>query len=318
MKKKSKLFKRIFVIWLGLCLVTLIGFWIWFPSVDEIKGCITTNMYNVELCPTSKNYVPLSKISRFMQNAVIITEDSGFFKHKGFDEEGIQHCFEKLKQTRRIVCGGSTITQQLAKNMFLSKDKNFLRKGIEALITIKIEKTLTKKEILERYLNVVQFGKNIFGIKQAAQFYFKKQPSQLDANEAAFLAMVLPNPEKYSQSFYRKNLTKFARNRINRIVNNLHRFGRLDSLAYEEAIGNVDYFLKGEKAPTKEDESGDAALESELAAGDISDEELEKLLDDSKAESEKNHKPAAPIDTKEEELIEEALEKEIMNKNTVN
>jgi monofunctional glycosyltransferase len=198
--------------------------------------------------------------------------------------------------------------------MFLSRDKNFLRKGVEALITIKIEKTLTKKEILERYLNVVQFGKNIFGIKQAAQFYFKKHPSQLDANEAAFLAMVLPNPEKYSQSFYRKNLTKFARNRINRIVNNLHRFGRLDSLAYEEAIGNVDYFLKGEKAPTKEEEESDLALESELAAGDISDEDLEKLLDESKAESEKQHKPAEPIDTSEEELIEQAIEKERYNK----
>jgi monofunctional biosynthetic peptidoglycan transglycosylase len=89
-------------------------------------------MFEVELCPGSKNYVPLKNISRFMQNAVIITEDSSFFQHKGFDEEGIRHCWEKIKSTGRIVCGGSTISQQLAKNMFLSKDKNFIRKGIES------------------------------------------------------------------------------------------------------------------------------------------------------------------------------------------
>ena len=168
--------KRFLLIWFLLSTMFLLGFWIWFPSTSEIKGCLTTTMYNVELCPKSKNYVPLAQISKNMQNAVILTEDSSFYMHNGFDEEGIEHCFKKLKEKMRIVCGGSTITQQLAKNMFLSRDKNFLRKGVEALITVKLEEVLTKKEILEKYLNVVQFGKNIFGIKRASQFYFKKAP----------------------------------------------------------------------------------------------------------------------------------------------
>ena len=282
--------KKFLIIWLSLCAISLIGFWIWFPSEDDIKGCITTSMFEVELCPGSKNYVPLKNISRYMQNAVIITEDSSFFNHKGFDEEGIRHCWEKIKDTGRIVCGGSTITQQLAKNMFLSKDKNFIRKGVEALITIKIEKTLNKKEILERYLNVVQFGKDIYGIKQAAQFYFKKHPSQLTANEAAFLAMVLPSPEKYSQSYYRKNLTKFARKRISRIVRNLHRFGRLDEAAYEEAINNVDYFLKGEKAPPKDEEE----LEGDLANDEMTDEDLEKIVNETNEEPSQNTPNSPP------------------------
>ena len=266
--------KRFLLIWFLLSTMFLLGFWIWFPSTSEIKGCLTTTMYNVELCPKSKNYVPLAQISKNMQNAVILTEDSSFYMHNGFDEEGIEHCFKKLKEKMRIVCGGSTITQQLAKNMFLSRDKNFLRKGVEALITVKLEEVLTKKEILEKYLNVVQFGKNIFGIKQAAQFYFKKAPSQLDPTEAAFLAMVLPNPEKYSQSYYRKDLTKFARNRVTRIVKNMHRYGRIDSAAYESAIANVDYFLSGHKA------AAPPSQESELSTEDL-DEMIDETNDDS-------------------------------------
>lgn len=235
--------KTLFKLWFCLVVLFLIGFAIWFPSESQIKGCMITSMYEVDLCPKSKNYVPLSQISKNVQNAIILTEDSGFYQHKGFDEEGIQHCFEKMKEKMRIVCGGSTITQQLAKNLFLSKNKNFVRKGVEALITIKLEDTLTKKEILEKYLNVVQFGKNIFGIKKAAQFYFKKTPSQINATEAAFLAMVLPNPEKYSQSFFRKDLTKFARKRVTTIVKNMYRFGRIDAGSYETAMANIDNFL---------------------------------------------------------------------------
>lgn len=247
--------KAFLKVWLSLVVIFLIGFWVWFPSEKQIKGCMTTSMFDVELCPKSKNYVPLSQISKNVQNAIILTEDSSFYTHNGFDEEGIQHCFEKMKEKFRIVCGGSTITQQLAKNMFLSKDKNFLRKGVEALITIKLEKTLSKREILEKYLNIVQFGKNIYGIKKAAQFYFKKAPSQLNANEAAFLAMVLPNPEKYSQSYFRKDLTKFARKRITRIVKNMYRFGRIDAGAYDSAMANLDSFLTAKPAVKEHEES---------------------------------------------------------------
>ncbi len=242
--------KLLIKLWISSVILLVAGFLIWFPTESEIKGCMTTSMFDVELCPKSKEYVPLSQISKNIQNAVILTEDSTFYQHRGFDEEGIQHCFEKLKEKMKIVCGGSTITQQLAKNMFLSKSKNFLRKGVEALITFKLENTLTKHEILERYLNIVQFGKNIYGIKKASQFYFKKHPSQITPNEAAFLAMVLPSPEKYSQSFFRKDLTRFAKGRINRIVNSMYKFGRLEDVVYQESVGNIDHFLKsGNEVP---------------------------------------------------------------------
>jgi monofunctional biosynthetic peptidoglycan transglycosylase len=281
--------KKFFAALFGLMLLSLLLLWIWFPSAAKIKGCMITSMYQVDLCPESKNYVPLSQISKNLQNAVIITEDSAFYQHNGFDEEGIEHCIEKLKEKHRIVCGGSTITQQLAKNMFLSKEKSFIRKGIEALITIKLEKTLTKKEILEKYLNVVQFGKNIFGVKQAAQFYFKKHPSQLEPAEAAFLAMVLPNPEKYSQSFFRKDLTRFARNRVNQIVDNMHRYGRIDENAYISSKDNIDYFIKGQKAPPKEN------LE------DLTDEDLDEMVSEINDESGSQAKTAPAPDTEKNE-----------------
>lgn len=282
--------KTLFKIWISLVLIIIMGFLIWFPTGNQIKGCMTTSMFHVELCPKSKDYVPLNQISKNIQNAIILTEDASFYQHSGFDEEGIQHCYEKMKEKKRIVCGGSTITQQLAKNMFLTRHKNFLRKGVEALITFKIEDTLTKREILEKYLNIVQFGTDIYGVKQASQFYFKKQPSQISVTEAAFLAMLLPNPEKYSQSFFKKNLTKFARKRIGRIVKTMYRFGRIDAATYENAIGSIDYFLKGGSALAhmqeyKEKLAAEAELNEDLLTdaefkNELSKEE-ELLLEDS-------------------------------------
>ena len=270
--------KVAFKIYISLILIFILGFLIWFPTESQIKGCMTTSMFDVELCPKSKDYVSLSQISKNIQNAVILTEDSTFYQHNGFDEDGIQHCFEKLKEKMRIVCGGSTITQQLAKNMFLSRSKNFFRKGVEALITFKLEDSLTKHEILEKYLNIVQFGKNIYGIKKAAQFYFKKLPSQITPTEAAFLAMVLPSPEKYSQSFFRQDLTKFAKGRINRIVNTMYKFGRLESAAYQDAVGNIDHFLKSGNAAVRPKEQEEVLSKDDLLEMDESDvAEVEKI-----------------------------------------
>src|SRR5690606_8894123 len=106
--------------------------------------------------------------------------------------------------------------------------RTFIRKGLEAIITDRIESTLSKKEILEKYLNVIEFGKGIFGIKAAANYYFKKPASDLDVVESAFLAMVLPNPIKYSHAFYQKELTPFAKTRMNRIVDDMYRYHRIN------------------------------------------------------------------------------------------
>lgn len=261
--------KKIVLYFLFSFLILIGALILWMPSAEKIKGCSRTTMFNIDLCPGSKNYVPLSQISKYVQNSILITEDSGFYQHAGFDSGGIQRCLEKIKEKRRIVCGGSTITQQLAKNVFLWKEKNFIRKGLEVFVTYKIEKTLKKKEILERYLNVVQFGKNVFGVKQAAQFYFKKSPGSLNVHESAFLAMVLPNPEKYAQSYYRKDLTKFARRRLAQIIENMHKYKRINAEEYVTALDNLDLFLKsGQTATTTVAADTEILTESDLEALD--------------------------------------------------
>ena len=174
---------------------------------------------------------------------MVLTEDSGFFEHDGFDWKSIEENAKKNLEKGTYAKGGSTISQQLAKNMFLYKDKTLMRKGLEFLITRKIEKTLNKKEILERYLNVVEFGKGIYGVKQAAQFYFKKSASQLNVVESAFLAMVLPNPPKYSQSYFRKELTPFAHKRLKRIVTDMYQYSRISADEYDLALHQVDSFF---------------------------------------------------------------------------
>ena len=213
------------------------------PSEQEIKGCIVTTMYKVYLCPGSKAYVSLKSISSYLQKTVVLTEDSGFFEHDGFDWKSIEENAKKNLEKGTYAKGGSTISQQLAKNMFLYKDKTLMRKGLEFLITRKIEKTLNKKEILERYLNVVEFGKGIYGVKQAAQFYFKKSASQLNVVESAFLAMVLPNPPKYSQSYFRKELTPFAHKRLKRIVTDMYQYSRISADGYDLALHQADSFF---------------------------------------------------------------------------
>jgi monofunctional glycosyltransferase len=130
--------------------------------------------------------------------------------------------------------------------MFLSKEKTMLRKIKEAIITIRIEKNLSKTEILERYLNVVQFGKNIFGIKSASQFYFKKLPSQLTLSESAFLTFLLPSPENYSRSYFMKDLTPFALGRLNHIIESLYQYQRITQDEYSRGIYELSYFFKNE------------------------------------------------------------------------
>jgi monofunctional biosynthetic peptidoglycan transglycosylase len=141
-------------------------------------------------------WVPLSRISPFLVKAVLIAEDDKFWSHEGFDYEGIMQALEKDVQSGRLKFGGSTISQQLARNLYLSPAKNFWRKIQEALITWRMEQVLSKKRILELYLNAVEWGDGIFGAEAASRHYFGKPASELTPREAARLAVVLPSPRK--------------------------------------------------------------------------------------------------------------------------
>ncbi|MBI4684440.1 MAG: monofunctional biosynthetic peptidoglycan transglycosylase [Nitrospirae bacterium] len=146
-----------------------------------------------------QKWVPISRISPYLMKAVLIAEDDKFWSHEGFDYEAMQKALEKDIKAKKFKLGGSTISQQLAKNLYLSPSKNPLRKIAEAVITWRLEKILTKKRILELYLNVAEWGdKGIFGIEAASRHYYGKSASELNPEEAARLASVLPNPRKYN------------------------------------------------------------------------------------------------------------------------
>lgn len=146
-------------------------------------------------------WVPYDKISVNLKRAVIAAEDGTFIDHDGFDWDGIQKAMEKNQKKGKPVAGGSTISQQLSKNLFLSPARSYIRKAEEAVITVMIETFWDKRRILEVYLNVVEWGNGVFGAEAAAQRYYKISAGRLSAAQAAHLAVMLPNPRKYELSF---------------------------------------------------------------------------------------------------------------------
>ncbi|HYQ98849.1 MAG TPA: monofunctional biosynthetic peptidoglycan transglycosylase [Casimicrobiaceae bacterium] len=145
-------------------------------------------------------WVPLERISPNLRRAMIAAEDAKFVEHSGFDWDGIRSALEKNERRGRVVAGGSTITQQLAKNLFLSPEKSYVRKAEEAVVTVLLEAMLPKRRILELYLNVIEWGNGVFGAEAAAQRYFGLPASRLSAEQAARLAAMAPSPRLFERN----------------------------------------------------------------------------------------------------------------------
>jgi monofunctional biosynthetic peptidoglycan transglycosylase len=146
-----------------------------------------------------QQWVPYARISSNLKRAIIASEDANFSEHEGVDWDALQKAYEKNSKKNKVVAGGSTITQQLAKNLFLSGSRSYLRKGEELIITYMLEALMGKERIFEIYLNVVEFGKGIFGAEAAAKHYYGISASRLGAAQAAKLAVMLPNPRFYDK-----------------------------------------------------------------------------------------------------------------------
>ncbi|HET9924301.1 MAG TPA: monofunctional biosynthetic peptidoglycan transglycosylase [Methylomirabilota bacterium] len=155
-------------------------------------------------------WTPYGAVSPALKRAVIVAEDVGFFSHRGFALDEMQSALEDALRERELPRGASTITQQLAKNLWLSPSRNPWRKAKEALLTWQLERALSKRRILELYLNVAEFGPGLYGVGAASQRYFGKAPADLDEHEAAQLAAVLPNPASWhpgaTSSAYRRRV----------------------------------------------------------------------------------------------------------------
>ena len=208
----------VFIIIMGLFIYSL-------PDLDQYTFStlkkVARRSVRTKLEDQKKLYkwVSFKNINRDCIYAVIFSEDSTFYRHDGFNYDAIINAFaENLKQ-RRFAYGASTISQQVVKNLFLTNEKSFSRKLKEFLLTRDLERVFTKNQIMEIYLNIAEFGPDIFGINAASHYYFKKPPLSVNAGESALLALMLPSPRKNHYSIYKnRNLTNKKRRKVKRVL----------------------------------------------------------------------------------------------------
>lgn len=204
-------------------------------------------------------WVPLSRVSPYVMKAVIIAEDDKFWSHEGFDFDAMQKALEKDIAKKKFKAGGSTISQQLAKNLYLSPSKNPVRKLKEAILTWRMERQLSKKRIMELYLNVAEWGDGIYGIEAAARKHFGKSAAGLTPREAATLAAVIPNPRRYRTD----GTSKYVGNRSERIYQIMVRRGIVIP-EYDEVISEKDEDGQGTETTGQQTENLQEKSEQEV------------------------------------------------------
>jgi len=219
--RRCRILRRTFFVILA-AIVLGTGYSFFYPNISRLKkeapGATAFMKYRQK---TSKRagksaaiaavWMPLDRISPYLVQAVVISEDDKFWGHKGFDFAAIKAAVEKDIKKKTWRYGGSSITQQLAKNLFLSPSRNPLRKLREIILTWRLESALTKKRILELYLNVVEWGNGIFGAEAASRHYYEVPASDLSPRQAARLAVVLPSPRRYNPLSGTKYIEERAR-----------------------------------------------------------------------------------------------------------
>ncbi|TFW17848.1 monofunctional biosynthetic peptidoglycan transglycosylase [Duganella callida] len=191
------------LLFLAVQLYFFLQIWWW---VDHNPG-MTSFMREQQAALREKNpkanimqtWVPYERISNNLKRAIIASEDANFTDHDGVDWQAMHKAWEKNTKKHKVVSGGSTITQQLAKNLFLSGSRNYLRKGQELIITFMLETLMDKERIFEIYLNVVEFGTGTFGAEAAARHYYGVSAAGLSAAQSARLAVMLPNPRYFDK-----------------------------------------------------------------------------------------------------------------------
>jgi membrane peptidoglycan carboxypeptidase len=233
------------------------------PWLREVKGVDGSPM-SIESGPGTPDWTPYEGISPFLETAVVVCEDAGFFSHRGIDYRAIENSIRMNLEAGKFLRGGSTVTMQLAKNLYLSKEKTITRKLQEAVLTLLLEQQLSKHELMELYLNVIEFGPGIYGVRQAARYYFNEEPRALSLGQALYLGSILPAPD--SQHFrpdghvspgwgqYLKKLMQVAR-KIRRISEDELAAGLSEEVVFREPS------LLAREAPPSEDIPSDEALE---------------------------------------------------------
>ncbi|MCA9530503.1 MAG: transglycosylase domain-containing protein, partial [Myxococcales bacterium] len=206
-------------------------------------------LFTMRTGPGTDAWTPIDDISTFFLQAVVAHEDGGFFRHHGFSPVSIRGALIRNLEAGRYVVGASTISMQLAKNLFLRREKTLTRKAQEVILTWWLERALSKKEILELYVNLIEYGPSIYGVGNAAQTYFEETPRQLTLAQSAFLANLLPAPKTFYKYFERKRLSPRLARQLSRFLKHMGERGRIDRVAYEYGVDSLEHFTFGPQAP---------------------------------------------------------------------
>lgn len=191
--------------------------------------------------PTKTNWTPISSVSKHIIHAIMVAEDARFYHHSGFDWVEIQKSVELNREQNRYARGASTITQQVVKMAFLNPQKSLMRKTREAVGAFLLEWILTKDQILEWYINLVEFGDGVFGIQAAAKHYFQTTPELLTIQDGANLALVIPSPNAWSKGLRQKRLTDFGHRRYARIIDEMFKLGYITEPLKRSALATGDF-----------------------------------------------------------------------------
>ncbi|MFM8270517.1 MAG: transglycosylase domain-containing protein [Pseudomonadota bacterium] len=232
------------------------------PNFSELRGQVivpielpgdikSTKMMG----PGTASWVPLSQISIQAMGAVVSSEDTSFFSNEGVDYHELRESIKKDLEEGKFARGASTITQQVIKNVYLGQEKTLWRKFKEFFWAQKMAKVLSKSEILAFYLNMVEWGPGLYGIKEASQHYFGRSPAELTAKQGAFLALLLPSPKKYHSYFNDKKLSTWAQTRIEKILKVMLSMKFIDETEYETALTETLWEVKDSFENKVEEES---------------------------------------------------------------
>ncbi len=194
------------------------------------------------LGPGSPRWVGLEDVPHYLVDALLVSEDISFYRHHGVDTQGLAEAIRENLKAGRAVRGGSTITQQLAKNLFLTRERTLARKVQEAVLAWQLEELLGKDKILEYYLNIIEWGPGIYGVERASMHYFNKSAAELTLREAAYLCTIIPAPVRAYTYYRRGHLSPRWRRNVDELLRRMWRFGYIDDQAFERGIADTVRF----------------------------------------------------------------------------
>ena len=275
---------------LGLLAAAIIALWAYIPPVYKlVSGPVTVTRYDrrfgatqAVVGPGLKGWISTAKISKHALHAIIAEEDGRFYEHHGLDLDQMRKSYVVNLRRGRYARGASTISQQVVKMAFLTREKTLSRKVREAIGTILMELLLTKDQILEWYINMAEFGDGVYGIEEGCWHYFRTKPEQLTVSQAVHLALVLPSPNGWSRGLRRKVLTPFGQRRFLAILSTMRNMGFITKTQWTAAVTTGDFGrpLVGYTTLVEERE-----LKGDSDVGKPTDTAQEMTQDDADAES---------------------------------